>query len=230
MAIPPVAAGLILNAIGGKMTKYHKIQTVYNRDPDDNFKTVIPGDWSLPEFDILKKINWIWTEKIDGTNIRVMWDGSSVSFAGKTDNSQIPPRLLKKLQEIFTEDLMNSKFFGSGDICLYGEGYGAKIQKGGGNYIPDGVDFILFDIKVGNWWLKREDVISIADSMDIMVVPEIERGPLSVAIDLVERGFLSTVSKMERVAEGLVMRPPVELFDRGGRRIICKIKHKDFKK
>lgn len=212
------------------MTKYHKIQTVYNRDPDDNFKTVIPGDWSLPEFDILKKINWIWTEKIDGTNIRVMWDGASVSFAGKTDNAQIPPHLLKKLQEIFTEDLMNDKFFGSFNICLYGEGYGAKIQKGGGDYIPDGVDFILFDIKIGNWWLKREDVISIADSLDIMVVPEIGRGPLSIAIDLAERGFLSTVSKMERVAEGLVMRPPVELFNRGGRRIICKIKHKDFKK
>jgi hypothetical protein len=30
-------------------------------------------------------------------------------------------------------------------------------------------------------------------------------------------------------AEGIVARPKVDLFDRGGNRIICKIKGKDFK-
>lgn len=34
-------------------------------------------------------------------------------------------------------------------VTIFGEGYGVKIQKGG-NYIPDDVNFILFDVRFGN--------------------------------------------------------------------------------
>ncbi|KKK85362.1 hypothetical protein LCGC14_2774100, partial [marine sediment metagenome] len=36
-------------------------------------------------------------------------------------------------------------------------------------------------------------------------------------------------SEDERLAEGLVMRPVVDLFDRKGNRIIAKVKAKDFR-
>ena len=39
--------------------------------------------------------------------------------------------------------------FPDGAAVLYGEGYGAKIQKGGGNYRAD-QDFVLFDVRVGS--------------------------------------------------------------------------------
>lgn len=29
----------------------------------------------MSEFDYLKDNTWIFTEKVDGTNIRIMWDG-----------------------------------------------------------------------------------------------------------------------------------------------------------
>ena len=32
---------------------------------------------------------------------------------------------------------------------------GMKIQKGGGRYIKDEVSFILFDVKIDKWWLRR---------------------------------------------------------------------------
>lgn len=125
-----------------------------------------------------------------------------------------------------------SKQFGFGyteiEACLYGEGYGAKIQKGG-NYISNGTNFILFDCKVGEWWLTRESVEEIATNLEIPVVPIIGRGKLLDAVDFVKKGYTSTIAENKNyIAEGLIMKPAVELFNRKRERIITKIKHKDF--
>lgn len=55
------------------MKEYHKIQTCFKRD--EKTKRIIEGDWTLPEFEYLKDCQWVFTEKVDGTNIRVMWNG-----------------------------------------------------------------------------------------------------------------------------------------------------------
>lgn len=210
------------------MKQYHKIQTVFLRDPDTNFKTLLEGQYAKPEFELLDEIEWTFTEKIDGTNIRVMWDGEKVTFGGKTDRAQIPSHLVTTLMERFTSEKMKS--VSESPFCLYGEGYGVKIQKGG-NYIPDRADFILFDVKIGDWWLKREDVTDIANKLEINEVPVIGKGNLLQGVELVKHGFKSRIShNKEYMAEGLIMRPSVELFNRSGERIICKIKHKDFRK
>jgi hypothetical protein len=210
------------------MNKYHKIQTVYFRNPENNNKTLLEGVWAKPEFKVLKDIKWIWTEKIDGTNIRIKWNGKNVKFAGKSDNAQIPQILIEALQNIFNDELMNACFPDNDNVCLYGEGYGKKIQKGG-NYIPDKASFILFDIKVGKWWLKREDIESIAKKLNIKVVPIIGIWNIEEAVEYVKKGFKSTISyNRNYIAEGLVGKPLLELFDRSGKRIITKIKYKDF--
>lgn len=115
------------------------------------------------------------------------------------------------------------------EVCLYGEGYGAKIQKGGDNYRSD-QDFVLFDIKIDNWWLQRVDVEDIAKKLDIDIVPIIGTGTLPDMIQEVRNGFNSvwSTSKVSFKAEGIVARPGVELKTRSGHRIITKIKHKDF--
>ena len=212
------------------MKEYHKIQTVYFRDPETNYKTLLEGTWAKPEFELLKDIDWICTEKIDGTNIRVMWDGENVLFGGKTDNAQIPPILIKALQDTFTNEKMKEVFPDADNVCLYGEGYGKKIQKGG-NYLPDRADFILFDVKVGDWWLTREANEDIATKLNIEVVPIIGIWKLEQAIEYVKNGFKSTIAhNKDYVAEGLIMKPKTELFNRKGERVIAKIKHKDFSK
>ena len=55
------------------MEKYHKIQTVYLRDPDNRYRTLLDGKFAKPEFGYLADCEWVFTEKIDGTNIRVDW-------------------------------------------------------------------------------------------------------------------------------------------------------------
>lgn len=141
------------------MKEYPKIESVFVRDEQTH--KFIDGQWRLPEFEYLKDCEWLWTEKVDGTNIRVMWDGQKVRFGGKTDNAQIYVPLLDMLTAIFTVEAMTAVFppaevqegreDGSANVCLYGEGYGARIQKGGGNYNKDGVDFTLFDVRVSEW-------------------------------------------------------------------------------
>ena len=210
------------------MSQYHKIQTCFKRD--EKTKHIIEGEWTLPELDWLKNNQWVFTEKVDGTNIRVMWNGESVVFGGKTDDAQLPVFLLYKLQELFDGTQKRQMFlekFGAGDdVILYGEGYGKKIQVAGEKYIPDGVDFVLFDVRVGEWWLERKDVEDIANYFGINIVPIIGEGTLLEAIEKVRQGFNSLWGDF--LAEGIVARPKIELKNRKGERIITKIKHKDF--
>ena len=109
---------------------------------------------------------------------------------------------------------------------IYGEGYGAKIQKGGGNYNTKGQDFIVFDVLVGNVWLKREDVKSIAGSLGLDVVPIIGEGTLDDLANETGRGIKSVWGDFS--AEGIVARPKVEFRNRMGNRIITKLKTRDF--
>ena len=210
------------------MKTYHKIQTVYKRDPD-NMKCLLRGEYSKPEFEYLAQDKWVFTEKVDGTNIRVMFKDGKVTFGGKSDNAMIPVPLTNRLTERFFDPTMFSilrNAFPDCDACLYGEGYGAKIQKGSGNYRHD-QDFVLFDVKVGDWWLKRDDVQDVANKLGLDVVPIIGgRGTLDDMTDLCAIGFKSQWGPF--LAEGIVARPVVELFARNGERIITKLKHRDF--
>jgi hypothetical protein len=212
------------------MNQYHKIQTVFLRSPESNYKELMEGEFALPEFELLKDVEWTWTEKIDGTNIRIMWDGKTVRFGGKTDDAQIPTFLLRVLQDTFTAEKMKVCFPDADNVCLYGEGYGAKIQKGG-NYIPDRTDFILFDCKIDKWWLTRESIEDIAIKLGIGIVPIIGKGKLLDAVEFAKQGYKSTIAaNKEYIAEGLIMKPTVELFNRRGDRIVAKIKYKDFQR
>src|SRR3990167_6869640 len=207
------------------MIPYHKIDSVYLRDPATKHKTFLLGQWAREEFGYLKHLEWLWTEKIDGTNIRIGWDGTAVRFGGRTDDAQIPAFLIAHLQDMFPAAAMAAAF--TGPATLYGEGYGAKIQKSGGNYSPF-PKFILFDVHCGVW-LRRDDVLEVALHLEIPVVPVIGHGSLLSAIEHVRIGFPSDVAQTSGTqAEGLVMRPAIELLDRQGRRIITKVKHKDF--
>lgn len=207
------------------MKEYHKIQTVFKRDPETKFKTLLENDYSLPEFEYLKDNLWVFTEKVDGTNIRVMYDGVNVSFAGKTDRAEISGPLLKKLTEKFTSQVLKD-VFNDTSVCLYGEGYGAKIQKGGGNYRKD-QDFVLFDVKIDDWWLQRKDVEDIAGKLQVEKVHIIGEGNLQQMVEKVKNGFDSVWGNFR--AEGIVARPAVELKARNGSRIITKLKCIDFK-
>jgi len=213
--------------------KYQKIMSIYKRD--EKTKNFIIGQYSTPEIEYLKNNIWELTEKVDGTNIRVKYNGQEAIYAGRSDEAHLPVSLIYKLDEIFKSEEGRKRLKETFDyateemeVYLYGEGYGAKIQKGGGNYIKDGVDFVLFDVIVGHWQLERSNVDDIARKLNIKSVPVIGKGILNDAIEMVKEGFKSDWGNF--TAEGIVARPPVELFTKKGDRVITKVKYADFHK
>jgi hypothetical protein len=218
--------------------EYGKIETLYERDPA-TFKVRV-GEFKNRTYSLLKR--WRFTEKIDGTNIRVTWkladrvsdcdpypdhSPASVTIGGKTDNAQIHADLFRYLTETFTVYKMNV-VLPDVSAVLYGEGYGAGIQKGGGGYSLT-KKFILFDVLVdGKWWLSHENVQDVAERLGIDVVPDFGLMTLEEATELVRSGFKSRLNGGAKDAEGLVGRPEEALFDKKGHRLIVKLKTKDF--
>jgi hypothetical protein len=209
------------------MIEYNKIDTLYERDLEGS-KKMIEGKFRNPTVEFLKDNIWQFTEKIDGTNIRVHWNGHKVIFGGRTEDAQIPSHLLNKLIEMFGSDEAEQIFeqkFGEMEVTLFGEGYGPKIQSGG-KYRPD-VSFILFDVLISGNYQPRASVEDIAKAFGIDVVPIIFEGTIQEGVDFVKSNPKSTIGTA--MMEGLVGRPKMELRDRVGKRVIVKIKVKDFK-
>lgn len=208
------------------MNEYHKIETLFERDTNGT-KKLIEGKFRNEAIEYLADNEWCFTEKIDGTNIRIHWDGHKVEFAGRTDRAQIPKPLMDYLTITFgsveAEEMFEQKF-GENDVILFGEGYGPKIQSGGA-YRSD-VSFILFDVQIGDTWLKRDSVEDIATTFGIDIVPIIFIGNIQQAVDYVKTKPKSTIGTANM--EGLVGRPVVEMKDRMGKRVIVKIKVCDF--
>jgi len=213
------------------MIKYHKINSIFKR----NRKTgkFIMDEFAQPEFEYLQDNEWTFTEKVDGMNIRLGWssaDPGVVHIGGRSDNAQLPVPLFEYLGDTFTPERMDATFLRRASngtvITLFGEGYGRKIQKVGSSYLPDSVGFILFDVLVGNWWLEREAVNGIAASLGVPVVANFATGSLWKAIEYVKAAPKSIIG--DCVMEGLVLRPVVEMYNRGRNRIITKVKVKDF--
>lgn len=210
------------------MRTYEKIETLFERNTEGS-KKLIEGQYRNPTVAMCRNLMWDWTEKIDGTNIRIHWDGHNVSFGGRTENASIPAPLVNRLNELFggeTNAQLFEQKFGETEVMLFGEGYGAKIQKGGGLYKPDGVDFILFDVMVGDLYIRRDGVEDIAQCFGIQAVPIVLRGTIDDAVALVKSKPMSTIGTAPM--EGVVGRLPEELFDRRGSRLIVKVKVRDF--
>lgn len=215
------------------MNQYPKIQSLYLRDERGK---MLFGEFTRPEFQLIDR--WLVTEKIDGTNIRLGFTredgpdgkGMGVVIGGRTDNAQIPTKLLGCLNTMIeiskagVASIMDEHDLDS--ITLYGEGYGAGIQSGG-IYRQD-QSFILFDVQVNDRiWLDWDAVQDTALRLGIDVVPSWQGWSLSGIKELVEGGFDNL--SMGGDAEGIVARSPVPLYNQRGERVMFKLKAKDFK-
>lgn len=210
------------------MKEYHKIETLFERDMEGT-KKLIEGKYRNECVEYLKDNEWTFTEKIDGTNVRVHWDGHCIVFGGRTDNAQMPGPLVQELNKLFlgtmNEQIFEQKF-GATPVTFYGEGYGGKIQSGGAYRKEQ--SFILFDVMVGYTFLNRVDVEELAKAFSLDIVPVIITGTIQQAVDYVKMKPNSTITEEVKESEGLVGTPKARLTDFRGNRIIIKIKVCDF--
>jgi len=208
------------------MKEYHKINSLYKRDKSKKMKF---DEYSVPEFDYLKNNIWGFTEKINGTNICVEWTNNQLWFGGKTGlNSSIPAFLINVLIKTFydKQEVFESEFFND-DVLIVCEGYGKGIQEPDGSKLcPDGQNISIIDININGYWLVYDNCSSIAQNFGIKCVPWIGSGTLEDLHNTVKKGFKSSLGNL--IAEGIVAKPIFDLFNRGGERIITKLKYLDF--
>mgnify|MGYP001566540748 CR=1 FL=1 len=211
--------------------EFPKIESLYERD-ELTHKFKQPFVLKSQVYGLLK--TWEFTEKIDGTNIRLSWSPAaecpeSFHVGGRTDNAQIPADLVAHLYQLVSAEKMRA-VFPDVDAIIYGEGYGAGIQKGGG--YSQSKKFAAFDVLVdGKWWLDWQNVCDVAAKLGLETVPFVGEFSLEKGIDWVRGGFESAIHPMGAkppMAEGLVGRPKETLFDKKGSRVIVKLKTKDF--
>ena len=100
------------------METYHKIQTLFKRDMDGSLTgkkgKMMRGQWTTPDLAYLADNEWEFTEKVDGTNIRigfnledsvVLGNKPIPEFGGRKETAVIPKALLSYLEETFTTEL-----------------------------------------------------------------------------------------------------------------------------
>ena len=206
-------------------TEYPSIPNVWERDRSTNHKTLAEGKWTTPVLELLRGIKWEWTEKVDGTNIRLIAvpGNADCLVLGRVDKAK-PPDGVEAATANVREKLTTVAPHKT--VVAYGEGYGGGIQNGVlGNYNPNGVGFVLFDLAIDGRWVRREALEGIAKKIGADVVPVVGRGTLDQAIRLAREGFSSGWGDFP--AEGLVTRPLVELTDYRGNRVIAKVKTRD---
>lgn len=195
------------------MMLYPKINGVFKRDHDTNKFT---DEFAMPEFEDLLDVEWRGTEKVDGTNVRIYIDQNKQTVRGRTDNAQMPPRLLEYINRL---DLR--KYEG---LELFGEGYGGKIQHGTG--YSDEEQFIMFDAVISDTkrWLTR-------DELSIIQVRQVEEYQPRTLVEWIEdfrEGDFPKSDLRDGYAEGVVLVPTNNYLDKYGHRIITKLKVKDF--
>ena len=124
---------------------YHKIVSPWKRT-EVKSKTVNTEVFSDEYIAMLKDIQWIGTEKIDGMNLNFYYDGNHVQAFGHTDKSAFSPEISAWLKEIITPEFESifEQLFGEKEAFVSGELIGPKIQSN--LYALDSIKFVMFDI------------------------------------------------------------------------------------
>lgn len=162
-------------------------------------------------------------EKVHGTSAHIKWtDGRLKFFSGEASH--------ERFVELFDEAKLRAAFeaLGHDTVIVYGEAYGGKIQSMKDTY-GDKLDFIVFDVKIGDAWLDVPDADDVVKMLGLEFVPWVRVATNLADLDA-QRDAPSVVS-LWRVGnapthprEGIVLRPIHEMFDKRGSRVIAKYK------
>jgi len=239
------------------MEKYPKIYTIFKRD-ENNRKLVTPlinDQLEIKGLNLIRDI--IVEEKVDGTNACLLlgYDEKDIGFYWRyfSRNNEIREIDImyirdtldkvvdfKLLEEWYLKNFVqipkkdnNDTYFP--EIRIFGEVYGDKIQKT--NYLPKGErDFVVFDIKINQSWLSIKVRNEICRNLNLKIVPKIcilDRFPsfeecYNLLAVKYPKSIVAEKNGLEMYLEGFILRPKINLYVAPNRRILGKIKRKDF--
>ena len=203
---------------------FPKIQSPYKRNETGVF---IP-EFSLQVFSYLLDNIWLIYEKIDGFNVRVIWDGENVHFNGKSDNTAFTVAQLDYLGSIFKPNL-----FAQFEPCVvYGELVGPKCN--GNLYKLQSHEFVLFDCyRSLNLTWQNTDFLE-----ELCKIFKIRRSPCIAVMTLrqcsqhffdgtLNEAYKTSTMFAGKPSEGFILRPECELLTQYNERVITKLKFRD---
>jgi len=171
-------------------------------------------------------------EKVHGTSAHVAWKDGEVKFFSGGEKYENFVKLfdLQALTAAFAE-----RFAKGEDCTVYGEAYGGKQQGMSPTYGKE-LRFVAFDVKVkgekGESWLNVPHAAGICQGLGLEFV---DYAVVNTDLDALnaERDKPSTQAVRNgivepRIREGVVLRPPIEVTDWRGNRIIAKHKRDEF--
>ncbi len=219
--------------------QYPKINTFFKRVQEGPDKGKIILD-SISKNEFLVPCEWIVSEKLNGTNTRIILSEKGIEIKGKTDKAQFNPIVLRGIGEILkhiTQDKIDSllKLYEAEKIILYGETIGELVQGKEWKYNLNGredVDLYIFDVYVmrengKGFWLEIHQIKMVTNELGLKKVPEYGFGTIPEIKRRVKDGLVSLVDHKTR-AEGVVAKTLVTVYDERGNRIMWKLKTKDF--
>jgi len=175
------------------------------------------------------------THKIDGTNGRLIWDGEELiagsrnqTLVGGHDNFNFSEWVDSNIDiESFEENFANV------DVVVFGEFFRDSIN--GRVEYGDNSRFRVFDIFINSVFLDWSDVVGVAEnSLGLDVVPHsYMNNPDKEKLENYIKDYNDPLAKEEaneeeRIGEGVVARPPVEMKYKKDNRVIYKIKSEKF--
>jgi hypothetical protein len=179
-------------------------------------------------------------EKIHGTSAHVTFKNGAVSlvdghieepvvsyFAGGEKHQRFVALFsdMIELAKVIFRDM------GYDELTVFGEAYGGKCQGMKETY---GVDlrFVAYEVKIGTSWLNVDDAEMVAKKLGFEFVHYVRIPATLEAIE--EQIYLPSVQAMrngcgdDKMREGVVLRPLIEVRRNNGSRIIAKHKRPEF--
>lgn len=166
-------------------------------------------------------------EKIHGSSSHLKWNSTEQKlnfFSGGEE--------FLKFKDLFDKDLEKtfSELFAT-DVVIYGEVYGSS-QQGMSKTYGELLKFICFDVQINGFWLEVPKAENVCNKLNIEFVDYVKVSTDIEALNF-ERDKPSTQAKRngivgDKIREGIILRPLIELILKNGDRLICKHKRDEF--
>ena len=215
--------------------EYQKIETVFVYDKTAR---MFRSSYFNPIVRYLARAEWIGSEKVNGANSSVYWDGHTIQFFGRTGTDFIEGQKEALERTFGGMEVAFEQAFGSKQVRLFMECYGGKIcrEEGGAGRYRNNPALIGFDVQINGIYLDRSAIRQIFSSFGISAVGMKPYTSLEEAIREVQ--WMADAKKESPLneegfhteQEGLVLLPKIRLFDHQYNRIAVKVKCEDMRK
>lgn len=176
------------------------------------------------------------THKIDGTNGRLIWNGEEGEFYTGSRNmvlggGQDNHGFNEWAQDQIDTDLFK-EYFEDTNVVVFGEFFKNDIL--GRVEYGDEPRFRVFDVFINTVFLDWADVLGVADKLNLDVTPYefIEEPGYDSLTDYIKEYddplAKDSADPDDKIAEGIVVRPPVEMKYKKDNRVMYKVKSEKF--